>query len=84
MALCDDFTQSYCARRRGSRASSLAHDRAEKQAAVWLHRDQGECGERTRSLIAEPKGGYTAGVESTVCRGVLSELYEVIRKVKKA
>ena len=33
-ALCDDFTQSYCARRRESRASSLAHDRAEKQAAA--------------------------------------------------
>ena len=32
-ALCDDFTQSYCARRRESRASLLAHDRAEKQAA---------------------------------------------------
>ena len=35
-ALCDDFTQSYCARRRVSRASSLAHDRAEKQATEWL------------------------------------------------
>ena len=34
---------------------------------------QGERSDRACTGIAEPKGGYTAGVESTVYRGVLSE-----------
>ena len=34
---------------------------------------QGERSNRACTGIAEPKGSYTAGVESTVYRGVLSE-----------
>ena len=35
---------------------------------------QGERSDRACTGIAEPKGSYTVGVESTVCRGVLSAL----------
>ncbi len=35
---------------------------------------QGERSDHACTGIAEPKGRYTAGVESTVCRGMLSEL----------
>ena len=35
---------------------------------------QGERSDRACTGIAEPKGSYTAGVESTVYRGVLSEI----------
>ena len=35
---------------------------------------QGERSDHARMDIAEPKGSYTEGVESTVYRGVLSEM----------
>ena len=35
---------------------------------------QGERSDRACTGIAEPKGSYTAGVESTVYRGMLSEI----------
>ncbi len=39
---------------------------------------QGERSDHARMGIAEPKGSYTAGVESTVYRGMLSELNKEI------
>ena len=39
---------------------------------------QGERGDRACTGIAEPKGSYTVGVESTVYRGVLSEQIDLI------
>ena len=41
---------------------------------------QGERSNRACTGIAEPKGSYTAGVESTVCRGMLSEVKPSLNK----